>query len=437
MQMSKWVAPGRTLAVAAVASVSLSVTVAASASAGTAKKKADVKGSITVADIAASSSAPTPLQNEAKAFMRKYPKANVKVEGIPDQNYNAVLKTELQGGGGPDLYEASAGTGDNAAVQTFGKAGLAANLAGQPWVSKIPPQASGFFVGKKLFGVPMDFTPYGFIYNVGDYAKWGVKPPKTLSDALAVCAAAKAKGDVAFDIAGAVPANTGVYAMMLAQSDVYAKTPNWDSLRAHGKVKFATSKGWTQALNDFVKMNNAGCFEPGASGAGFDQLTQLLGSQQAGTVAAPTFSITAIKNIPGIRLGVFGAFGSAGYGGVPGNFSNAVAMNPHTKHTALAEEFLAFLASGEGEHIFATADNAPSFNQIRNGTIPASLDLTGIQGTLKKQVKAGTISWPPAVWPNQAVYAALGTGVGGLITGQTTVSAILQSMDAAWSNGGQ
>ena len=34
-----------------------------------------------------------------------------------------------------------------------------------------------------------------------------------------------------FAIAGAVPANTGVYAMLLAQSDVYAKQPTWDSLR--------------------------------------------------------------------------------------------------------------------------------------------------------------------------------------------------------------
>ena len=63
----------------------------------------------------------------------------------------------------------------------------------------------------------MDFTTYAYIYNVADLQKWGVKPPTTLGQALAYCAAAKAHGGVGFAIAGAVPANTGVYAMLLAR----------------------------------------------------------------------------------------------------------------------------------------------------------------------------------------------------------------------------
>ncbi len=428
--MTSWVRPGRTLAVAAVASASLVVGVGASAAKS--KSSSNVHGSITVDALASSGNNLTPLQMEANAFMRRYKGLTVKVEGIPDQNYNAVLRTQLQGGGGPDVYLGSAGTGDNAAILTFAKAHLAADLSSQPWATKIAPNASGYYIGKKLYGLPMDFTPYGYIYNVADFKKWGVKPPTNLSQALKVCAAAKAHGGIGFAIAGAVPANTGVYAMEFAQADVYAKQPNWDTLRRHGKVKFATSKGWAQALNDFVKMNSAGCFEPGASGAGFDQLTQLLGSQQAGAVASPTFSIPTVESAAHLTLNVFGGFGSAGEGGALGNFSNAIAMNPHAKNAPLAEKFLAFLASGEGQHIYAAADGDPSFNQIKKGTIPAKLGISGIAKTLKQQTLAGSISWPPADWPNQAVYAALGTGVQGLMTGQTTVSAVLKSMDAAW-----
>lgn len=438
MSMSKWVSSRRTLAVAAVAAASLSVSVVASATGKTTRtKKTVVSGSLTVADLSSSGNNLSPLQYEAKAFMKRYPKVHIKMDEIPDANYNTVLKTELQGGGGPDLYRSSAGTGDNAAVITFGKAHLAANLASQPWASSIAPDASGYYVGKKLYGLPMDFTTYAYIYNVADLKKWGVTtPPRTLSQALSYCAAAKKNGGIGFAIAGSVPANTGVYAMLLAQSDVYAKQPNWDALRAAGKVKFATSKGWNEALNDFVKMNAAGCFEPGASGAGFDQLTTLLGSQQAGAVGSPTFSIPTIESAAHLTLNTFGAFGSAGYGGVLGNFGNGVSLNPNSKHMALAEKFLAFLAGGTGEHIFATADGDPSFNNIKNGTIPAKLGLSGVETSLKTQVEKGTISWPPADWPNQATYNALGTGVEGLITGQTTVSAVLKSMDAAWSNGG-
>jgi raffinose/stachyose/melibiose transport system substrate-binding protein len=430
--MKNWVRPGRSLFVAGLASGCL---VASAAATTHHAKSTSLSGTITVADLSSSGNNLSPLQAEANAFMKKYPKIHVKMEEIPDANYNAVVKTALQGGGGPDLYRSSAGTGDNAAAQTFGRAGLAANLAGQPWVSKIPPNAAGYYVGKKLYGLPMDFTTYAYIYNVADLQKWGVKPPTSLTQALAYCAAAKSHGGVAFAIAGAVPANTGVYAMLLAQADVYAKQPNWDTLRAHGKVRFATTKGWVQALNDFIKMNNAGCFEPGASGAGFDQLTTLLGSQQAGAVGSPTFSIPTIESAAHLTLNTFGAFGSAGYGGVLGNFGNGVSLNPHSKHVALDDAFLAFLAGGVGQHVFATVDDAPSFNQIKNGTIPAGLGLSGVAKSLKTQAEAGTISWPPASW-NQATYAALGQGVQGLLTGQTTVSAVLKSMDQAWTNNG-
>lgn len=432
MFMKNWVRPGRTLIVAGLASGCLVASAATSAAA----KASTPHGTITVANLSSSGNDLTPLQDEANAFMKHYPKVKVKVEAIPDANYNAVLRTQLQGGGGPDLYESSAGTGDNAAVLTFGKAGLAANLAGQPWVSKIAPNASGYYSGKKLYGVPMDFTTYAYIYNVGDYKAWGVSPPKTLAQALQVCSAASSHGGVAFAIAGSVPANTGVYAMMLAQSDVYAKQPNWDTLRTHGKVKFSTSKGWATALNDFVKMYKANCFQPGASGGTFDDLTNLLGSAKAGTVASPTFSIPTIESAAHLTLNTYGAFGSGGEGGVLGNFGNAVSLNPHTKNLAAAELFLRFLANGTGQHIFATADGNPSYNQIKNGVIPSKLGLSGVATTLKKQATGGTISWPPADWPNQAVYNALGTGVQGLMTGQTSVSAVLQSMDQAWSNGG-
>lgn len=405
------------------------------AQAGSAK---NASGTITVANLAASSSAPTPLQDEAKAFMKKYPSITVKVEGIPDQNYNSVVRTQLQGGGGPDLYESSAGTGDNASIINFGKAQLAADLSDQPWAARgVPSSAhSQYYVGNQLYGLPMDFSSYAWVYNVGLYKKWGVTPPTTLSQALKVCSAAKAHHASAYVVAGAVPANTGVYVLLLAASDVYSQQPDWDQLRSQNKVTFANTKGWTTALNDFVSMYKAGCFQPGAAGGTFDDLTRLLGSQQGGTVGSPTFTIPAISAAAHLDLATYPSFGSSGSPTALGNFGNAVSLNPHAKNKAAALQFLSFLASGQGEHIFAAGDGNPSYKQIQQGKIPTRLGLSGIAGSLKKQAAAGHLTWPPANWPNQAVYNALGTGATGLMTGQTSVSAVLKAMDAAWSNGG-
>ena len=48
-------------------------------------------------------------------------------------------------------------------------------------------------------------------------------------------------------------------------------------------------------------------------------------------------------------------------------------------------------------------------------------------------IAAGSYSPEPNLsWPNAAVYDALSVGMQGLLTGQTTVDGILESMDAAW-----
>ena len=53
-----------------------------------------------------------------------------------------------------------------------------------------------------------------------------------------------------------------------------------------------------------------------------------------------------------------------------------------------------------------------------------------VKGT--RYVGNGKPGLPNATWPNPAVYDALGVGVQGLLTGQTTVDSVLEEMDAAW-----
>ncbi len=391
-------------------------------------------GTITVAAPATGGSNLPALFLEAQAFQKANPGIKVKTESFPNQTFYAVLKTQVQGGGGPDVWVGAAGTGDQGSVIGYGKAGLDENLANQAWASQVPSVAkSQYYVGSNLYAVPMDYVPYAWLYNVASYKKWALSTPKTLSEALNVCSTAKTKGETGYAIAGAVPANTGLTAMMLAGSDVYSNDPTWDAQRAAGKVTFAGTAGWTKALEDFTSMVKAGCFQPGAAGGTFNDLTRALGSQQSGTVAAPTESIPTVESAAHLALNTYPSFGSTGGGVVYANFGNAVALNAHSSNKAAAEKFLAFLASAQGQRIYAQADNNPTYAQASGGTIPASLGLTGIAPLLKGGTKV--ISWPPASWPNSQVYNALGTGVSGLMTGQTTISNVLKSMDQAWTSG--
>jgi raffinose/stachyose/melibiose transport system substrate-binding protein len=393
---------------------------------------AKVNGTITVAAPATGGSNAPALFLEAQAFEKANPGIKIKTESFPNQTFYSVLQTQLQGGGGPDVWIGNAGTGDQGSIIAYGKSGLAANLAAQPWASHVPSVArSQYYVGSALYGVPMDYVPYGWIYNPTDYKKWGVSIPQTMSQAVAMCTAAKRHGGVGIAIAGSVPANTGVTAMMFAASDVYATNPNWDAQRAAGKVTFANTPGWTKALEDFMTVYKAGCFQQGAAGGTFNDLTRLLGSQQAGTNAAPTEAIPTAVSFTHITLNAYPSYGSGSTKHlVYANFGNAVAMNAHSANKAAAAKFLAFLASAQGEQIYADADDNPTYAAATGGTIPAKLDITGIADSLKNN--SAVIVWPPSNWPNGQVYNAFGTGVTGLMTGQTSIAAVLQSMDAAW-----
>jgi raffinose/stachyose/melibiose transport system substrate-binding protein len=73
-----------------------------------------------------------------------------------------------------------------------------------------------------------------------------------------------------------------------------------------------------------------------------------------------------------------------------------------------------------------------------SGELPVSaykqMDLTGtiyepIVGLL---ADGSYTTLPNNVWPNPAVYDALGTGVQGLLTGQKTIDDVLSAMDTAW-----
>jgi raffinose/stachyose/melibiose transport system substrate-binding protein len=391
-------------------------------------------GSITVAAPATGGSNLPALFLEAKAFEKANPNIKIKTLSYPNNTFYSVVQTQLQGGGGPDVWIANAGTGDQGSIIKYGKAGLAANLAGRPWASEVPSAArSQYYVGNALYGVPMDYVPYGWIYNPTLYKKWGVSIPQNMSQALAMCQAAKARGDVGIAIAGAFPANTGATAMMYAASDVYANQPNWDALRAAGKVTFANSPGWKQTLEDFMTVYKAGCFQQGAAGGTFDDLTRLLGGQKAGTNAAPTEAIPTAASFTHITLGAYPSYGSGSSKHlVYANFGNAVAMNAHSQNKAATLKFIDFLASQQGAQIYATADNNPTYQQAASGNIPSHLGITGIVPELKSSTT--TIVWPPSTWPNFQVYNAFGMGVTGLMTGQTTIPAVLQSMDSAWSS---
>ena len=106
----------------------------------------------------------------------------------------------------------------------------------------------------------------------------------------------------------------------------------------------------------------------------------------------------------------------------------SLSINAQSQKKDAATAFLNWLAEPAQANLFA---------QVSGGLPTTGLDQIDFSKTIyadvADQLKTGAYTaLPNSGWKNSGVYEALGTGVQGLLTGQSTVDSVLKSMDTAW-----
>src|SRR6266542_2191722 len=201
-------------------------------------------------------------------FERVYPNIKVNISYAANNTQLYQLETtQLAAGNAPDILAATPGQGTPNAVSTLAKAGYLAPMIGKPWAKRlVAPVTSRDKVGKALYAYTPGIGLYGVFTNDTLFKKLGLKVPQTFKQVLDVCAKAKAAGVTAWLFGGSDQSGPLVLTMDIAVADVYAKDPHWKAEREAGKVTFAGTQGWRQSLQQFIDMNNAGCFQAGVAG---------------------------------------------------------------------------------------------------------------------------------------------------------------------------
>ncbi|WP_345800759.1 extracellular solute-binding protein [Microbacterium sp. AZCO] len=359
----------------------------------------------------------------------------VKVEVIPypSDAYNTQVTTQLQAGNAADVMVLSPGTGQAISVVTLAEAGFLEPLD-KTSEDVIPDGTQNLYEVKgKTYGQPTALAPVGYVYNPGAAKDAGISEyPATYEQMLKDCKTAKDAGKSFTVVAGAIPFNTGLLSQLISATRVYAETPDWNEQRAEGKVTFADSDGWKETLEDVVELNEKGCFQDGAAGGTFDNITANIAGGQSLTAAVPGSAALSIGAATGLELDVQ-AFPPAGdqkpFVLASANYAWAINSKASDGAKKSAQDFLDWVAQPEQAKAFA---DLSGFVPITGVTAD---DLLPIYKPIADQLENGDfVGLPNASWPNPAVYDALGTGVQGLLTGQKTVDQVLSDMDAAWGN---
>jgi len=377
--------------------------------------------------------ATSPYEVLAKKYESTHKGVTIKLTATSVDSYGQTITTQLQAGNGPDVFQVQGGTGQVQGTVNLAKAGLLAPLTGKNIAATIPSGQENLFTYKgKQYEMPVELLPTGLIYNDVAAKADGVTltASSTLQDMYKACTTARSKGHALFALAGSISQNTGIVAVAIAISQVYGKEPNFNADRASGKTTFAADKYWKATLQTIVDMKDKGCFQDGAAGAGFDALTNGVGSLNATSYAftAPVGAVADLENtVPGLKLEVMPFWAPKGEKTrMIVTADDGLAINAKTKSPKLTQDFLNWMAEPAQASLFAkTSGDLPIVGT--NALLP---QYEPVKNIIDDKSLIGP--FPYSDWPNGQVYDALGTGVTGLLTGQATVDQVLQSMDQAW-----
>jgi raffinose/stachyose/melibiose transport system substrate-binding protein len=370
-------------------------------------------------------------------FERVYPNITVSATYAGSATvYNQVVLTELETGSGPDLIATLPGCGLSTGVCNLAKAGYLAPLVNEPWVKRsFPSLLSVDKYGQGLYSLALDLAFQGLFTNDTMFKRLGLQVPRTFSELLSVCQKAKADGTI--PILLPLQGSTVMQHLLteFALSTVYAKDPHWLAELKAGTVTFDDTAGWHSALQRFIDMNNAGCFQPGPAGTGavaadaqFAQGQALMLFQQTqhkGTIDAadPQFAYSQHPLPTGDdpSENVF----QINVGGQLGINSHASPANQ-----AAARTFIDFMSRPKQDALFAQIDGGVTQYQFLKGDLPPYLSSYASLTSDHRYALDPGYSW----W-NPAVLTALNTDGVGLVTGQESIDDVLNAMDAAWKQG--
>lgn len=382
---------------------------------------------------ATSNNLESPYETLAKEYQEQHEGVTITTNPTPNDKYGETIRTQLQAGNASDVIQTTPGSGDARGIIPLAEAGFLEPLGDTAKSLIIPGSESVYTIDDQVYGQPLDFTIGAIVASLGTAKMKGLTEfPTTMNELTAACSSLQGQGASLLALAGAAGPNVGLTLQGISATRVYAETPDWNEQRAAGEVTFADSQGWKDTLQTFVDLKDAGCFQPGAEGGGFDAITNgLAQGTSVGSFIPSGAAVEISKAAPAEAEFAVEPFPADG--GEPmilGSSNYTLSINAKSQNKQAAQDFLAWMAEPEQQQRYYEL----------SGELPVSafdeLDLTGTiyEPVTELLENKQYTPLPNNIWPNPSVYEALQVGGQGLLTGQTTIDQVLQSMDAAWGN---
>jgi raffinose/stachyose/melibiose transport system substrate-binding protein len=307
------------------------------------------------------------------AFHAENPDVDVTFTPYLNTEYNTIVSTALQGGGGPDIVHLRAYGG----MEPLAQAGLLVRLDGK--VAALEGFDPGILLGATnradggVYGVPFALQTVQILYNVDMFERLGLEEPTTWAELLAVGDALKASGVYAF-ANGTKDGWTNETLFGAVAPTFYGGTPFFQEITA-GETDF-TDPRFAAALERMVALRPY--LADNYMGVGYTDMQTLFAFEQAGMFAAGSYELGNMASLnPLLRIGSFAvpADDAATPSAISFYVDGSYGINANSPHQAEALRFIEFLASQEFGQMFT--DELQQISAVP-GTQPTSEALAGM-----------------------------------------------------------
>jgi raffinose/stachyose/melibiose transport system substrate-binding protein len=351
-----------------------------------------------------------------------------------DESYQQTLRTQLSAGTAPDVFRVWPGNGNATSIIALSDDGLLLPLEDQAWgadvgdaVRPVVENADG-----ELVGVPVTVVGIGAIWNDQALESTGLTAPETWSDVLQFCGDAKAAGKIPFALGLKSAWVTQLVPYALTASTVYGPDPEFTDQQLEGEATFVDS-GWNEAQSQYLELRDAGCFNDNPNGIGYDEQMTMLGQGDAlGAIHVSSAAANAVQYAADgttFSMTPFPATEDPEETYLPVSVGIVYSANAKAENPELAKKFIDFLASSEGQAVYATAAGAaPALASEDFEPDPVLAPIAEFQASDRAR------PFPDVFWPNTKVQQEHLTGIQELFNDTITVDELLGRMDVAFAD---
>lgn len=364
-----------------------------------------------------------------KADVAKFEAASngitVKLDVVPSENVKTILQTQLRSGKGPDVFGYDTGPGFAGALAN---AGLLHDLtdayAKYEWpVYDFAKQRVTF--GGKLVGIPSQLEEVGLFYNKDLFAQNGLAQPQDLGELMAAATKLRDAGVIPFGVSDKEGWQGGHLLSMALSSEV--GSAGMDKLIA-GETPW-DDPSVVNALKIYADMSEQKLLTPSPTAVSYDNGNALFYSGKAAINPTGSWLALDIERNAKFDVGFIPFPASSGPGIFSGGLGSGTFISASSQKLDAAEQFLNYGMTAEhGRWAVENLQDIPAFPVDTAGIKASPLFTQILADTGKIADGTGDFGYNIDVLTNDAFNNAMGKGIQGILSGQSTPEEVAASL---------